>query len=147
MTRDRDYEVGYRRPPRHTRFQKGRSGNPKGRPRKSIDDPPGEDIATIVRRVLSEPMNVTLNGRTLRLTVEEALVRKTTAKALAGDLRAFRLLQEYGGPTPSFEADGPADIELSDDFCAELIERHLAERGAVDDDGSGETPGEVAGDG
>jgi len=28
----RDYAVGYGKPPRHTRFEKGRSGNPKGRP-------------------------------------------------------------------------------------------------------------------
>ena len=27
----RDYEVGYGKPPRHTRFTKGRSGNPRGR--------------------------------------------------------------------------------------------------------------------
>jgi len=29
--RERDYEVGYRKPPGHTRFTKGRSGNPRGR--------------------------------------------------------------------------------------------------------------------
>ena len=28
----RDYEVGYSKPPRHTRFTKGQSGNPQGRP-------------------------------------------------------------------------------------------------------------------
>lgn len=28
-----EYEVGYRKPPRHTRFRKGQSGNPKGRPK------------------------------------------------------------------------------------------------------------------
>ncbi len=28
-----DYEVGYGKPPRHTRFQPGRSGNPRGRPK------------------------------------------------------------------------------------------------------------------
>jgi hypothetical protein len=29
-----DYEIGYRRPPRETRFKKGQSGNPKGRRKK-----------------------------------------------------------------------------------------------------------------
>ena len=28
-----DYAVGYGKPPKHTRFKKGRSGNPRGRPR------------------------------------------------------------------------------------------------------------------
>lgn len=31
-TKEGNYEVGYRRPPRQTRFKKGRSGNPRGRP-------------------------------------------------------------------------------------------------------------------
>ena len=29
-TSDEDYQVGYRKPPLHSRFQKGRSGNPAG---------------------------------------------------------------------------------------------------------------------
>ena len=28
---ERDYEVGYAKPPEHTRFVKGQSGNPRGR--------------------------------------------------------------------------------------------------------------------
>ena len=30
-----DYKVGYKKPPLHTRFQKGQSGNPRGRPKGS----------------------------------------------------------------------------------------------------------------
>ena len=36
-TRKIDYEVGYGKPPKNTQFQKGVSGNPKGRPKKSLD--------------------------------------------------------------------------------------------------------------
>ncbi|WP_345821102.1 DUF5681 domain-containing protein [Methylobacterium fujisawaense] len=32
---DEDYEVGYRKPPRHTQFKPGTSGNRRGRPRRS----------------------------------------------------------------------------------------------------------------
>jgi len=35
----RDYVVGYGKPPLHTRFQKGRSGNPNGRPRATPGNP------------------------------------------------------------------------------------------------------------
>src|SRR5262245_29748444 len=31
------YEIGYGKPPRHTRFQKGQSGNPRGRKRGSVN--------------------------------------------------------------------------------------------------------------
>lgn len=30
---DRDYDVGYGKPPKRTQFKKGKSGNPKGRPK------------------------------------------------------------------------------------------------------------------
>jgi uncharacterized protein DUF5681 len=34
QTTSASYEVGYRKPPRSTQFQKGQSGNPGGRPRR-----------------------------------------------------------------------------------------------------------------
>ena len=32
-----DYEVGYKKPPRHTQFRKGKSGNPAGRPKRAVN--------------------------------------------------------------------------------------------------------------
>ena len=46
MTRGRDYEVGYGKPPKSTRFRKGQSGNPAGRRKGSFN------LGTIVRREL-----------------------------------------------------------------------------------------------
>ena len=43
-----DYEIGYGRPPKSRQFKKGRSGNPKGRPKGSLN------LKTIVRRELAE---------------------------------------------------------------------------------------------
>lgn len=46
-----DDRVGYRRPPRHTQFKKGQSGNPRGRPvKRPSADTPGE-IGRVIREV------------------------------------------------------------------------------------------------
>ena len=46
---ERDYEVGYGKPPRHTRFELGRSGNPQGRPGGS------KNLLTLLNEALKEP--------------------------------------------------------------------------------------------
>ena len=52
-----DYKVGYKRPPLHTRFRKGQSGNPRGRPRGS------KNFSTLLTEALNEPVVVTEDGR------------------------------------------------------------------------------------
>jgi Family of unknown function (DUF5681) len=51
-----DYEVGYGKPPRHTRFKKGQSGNPRGRPNGS------KNLSTLLSETLSEPVIVVLSA-------------------------------------------------------------------------------------
>src|SRR5262245_33179094 len=47
-----EYEVGYRKPPRHSRFQKGQSGNPRGRKKGSIN------TETALRKAIFEQITV-----------------------------------------------------------------------------------------
>lgn len=82
----KDYEVGYGRPPKETRFAKGTSGNPNGRPKGS------KNFATILRDVGNESITVSENGNSFRTTRGEALNRKLWALSLNGNLAAMKLL-------------------------------------------------------
>ncbi len=80
-------EVGYKKPPKHTQFRKGQSGNPRGRQK-------GEkNIATIAREILTEYVTITeSSGKKRKITRWEATLRILSNKALGGDTKAFRLL-------------------------------------------------------
>ena len=88
MPRDkkRDYEVGYGKPPRETRFQKGQSGNPRGRPCGA------KNLKTRVREALKEPVLVTENGRRRKVTKGEAIITQLVNRAANADLRAIKIL-------------------------------------------------------
>lgn len=79
--------VGYKNPPQHSRFQKGRSGNPSGR-RKATRETGHNDLDA----VMSRPMTISLDGKKVRVTARQALYQKLLAMAFNNDLRAIALL-------------------------------------------------------
>ena len=81
-----DYEVGYGRPPTHARFQSGRSGNPKGRPKGS------KNFSTLLAEELTQPITLTENGKRKRMSKQQALVKQLTNKALSNDMKATALV-------------------------------------------------------
>jgi hypothetical protein len=78
-----DSEVGYRRPPKATRFTKGQSGNPAGRPRGRRREAPYEAI-------LGQMVTIREDGTTRRVTAAEAFLLKLTKSGLEGDSAAAR---------------------------------------------------------
>ena len=78
-----DETVGYGHPPKQTRFQKGRSGNPRGRPKGALN------LATALARTLKEPVVITEHGRKKTITKFEAAVKQLVNKAASGEARAI----------------------------------------------------------
>lgn len=83
---DPPYEVGYRKPPKHSKFEAGKSGNPKGRPKGSLN------LATAVNRALRETVEVVENGRRSKMTKLDATVKGLVNRAMKGDSKAVQQL-------------------------------------------------------
>jgi len=83
-----DYEIGRGKPPRHAGFQKGRSGNPKGRPKGS------KNLATLLDQALDEKVYVTEDGVRRRVTKRELVIKQLVNKSATADLRAIKQLTD-----------------------------------------------------
>jgi len=84
-----DYEVGYRKPPKSTRFKKGQSGNPRGRPKKLASTVAGQ-----VARLMGEQYSARVSGEVVSMTGEEMIARRLMEKALKGDAKAFEKVHQ-----------------------------------------------------
>jgi hypothetical protein len=90
-----DYEVGYRKPPKHTQFKRGQSGNTKGRPKEKKSEP------TNIAAILSEPLTVRKAGTTRKMSPFEVGVRQLVKQALSKNglkatLAFFKVCETYG---------------------------------------------------
>jgi hypothetical protein len=78
--------VGYRKPPRHTRFRQGRSGNPNGRRRQA------KNLLTDLHEELQQRITVREGGIERRMSRQRAVVMRLLDKALKGELGAVAKL-------------------------------------------------------
>ena len=129
----RDYEVGFGKPPRNSRFVKGRSGNPQGRPRGS------KNLATLFSEALNQTVTVVENGRRRKITKREAVIAQLVNKSAGADLRAIKILFdiqhaiEARSATDALgAAPSTADFAQSDQA---IIDRYLGKRpkGGIND--------------
>ncbi len=107
-----DYAIGYRKPPRHSQFEKGQSGNPRGRSKGS------KNLRMDLEEELQERIVVREGEVRKTVSKQRAMLKSQTAKAIRGDTRAaglvvdmvYRLL--HGGDLESSE-EGLDDQDLA----------------------------------
>jgi hypothetical protein len=80
------YKVGFGKPPKAKQFKRGKSGNPKGRPKGRLN------LATDLTAELGEHITVREDGRPRKVSKQRALIKSLMAKALQGDVRATAAL-------------------------------------------------------
>ena len=81
-----DYDVGYGRPPKATKFPPGKSGNPKGRPKGS------RPVGKVLQDIIQQKVVVTEGGRTRRIPALEVMLRRLANDAMRSDQKAIKLL-------------------------------------------------------
>jgi hypothetical protein len=111
---DHKYAVGCGKPPEHSRFVKGRSGSPKGRPKGS------KNFSTLLSDALNEPVVVNENGKRRRITKREAVLKQLVNKAAAGNPKAIQLLLSEMRLVERRE-QGTAEAALFDEADREVI--------------------------
>lgn len=118
------YRVGYRKPPVHTRFRPGRSGNPKGRPRKS------RNFKTELEEELCERVLVKEGGRAKKVSKQRAMLKAISAKAMSGNVSAFlsvvNLIYRYLHIDETQEAD-LAELSANDQAILEAFRSRTVE--------------------
>jgi hypothetical protein len=119
-----DDDVGYKKPPKHTQFKRGQSGNPRGRPKGS------RNLKTELAEELQEQIRIKEGGARRTVSKQRAMIKSLAAKAVQGDARSatlltnlvLRLLDQEDG------IDQEADLREEDRAILENYEARIRRR-------------------
>ena len=108
-------QVGYKRPPKHSQFRKGQSGNPKGRPKGA------KGFAAELQQELDEIIPVREGGRERRLSKRRVIIKRMVEAALKGEPKAIQAIAR-AEPKPDDQAHDLSPAELTQDD-QQILER------------------------
>lgn len=117
------YEIGYGKPPKHSRFKKGQSGNPRGRKRSFQLDLAGWESP--LRKYLLECRTVRVDGKKQRLPVVDLLIKRAVANALGGCTKSLKLLLDATGGLRALLEEQKRQMNSADKALIEEVRREL----------------------
>jgi hypothetical protein len=88
--RQKDYEVGYKRPPKQTQWKKGQCGNPK----RQYQRAPRGTVA-LIDAAFERQVDIVENGASRRVSVFEAILLQLWIKEISGDKHATAVRLKY----------------------------------------------------
>jgi hypothetical protein len=126
---EQSYKTGYKHPPLASRFQPGRSGNPKGRPRGS------KNWTTIMAEAAGRRRTIGVGGKKVRMSGSEAVAEQMVINAIKGCPKARRdflnemRFERQGDAPPAAETTTPESLSAND----EKLLKDFFERGRPKD--------------
>jgi hypothetical protein len=115
-----DSKVGYKKPPKHTQFKKGQSGNPNGRPKGT------KNLTTDMKEELNEQVIITEGGRDTQHSKQRVIVKRTVQKAINGDMRAVEIVIKMNAQHSDSDSEEVGSERLSPDD-QDIIDRYFSE--------------------
>lgn len=123
MPENAEYEVGFKKPPAHSRWKPGQSGNPRGRPKRK------RDFDTLIDDELGQTLRINENGQSRTLTKREIIIKGLVNDAMKGDPKARRMILPILMQQQTIETFEP-DPEDRAAF-EQLIAEHRPESGSA----------------
>jgi hypothetical protein len=104
------YDVGYCRPPEHSKWKKGQCGNPA-----RIRKRPVKPAAAMIDEFFAREIDIVENGISQRRSAFAIILLQLYNKATAGNARALNVLTKYSDFAASRDPTGGIRIELVED--------------------------------
>jgi phosphoenolpyruvate carboxylase len=108
--------IGYRKPPVSTRFRPGVSGNPRGRPKGTLN------VTTVLIKTVREKVVINEGGQRKSVTKLEAALKQLVNKAASGELRALRQLLELAQDAESRQDSAAQRTSEPNDLDLEVMD-------------------------
>lgn len=124
-----DYEGGYKKPPKHSQFKPGQSGNPKGRPKGS------KGLKTVLMEELTEKVDLKIGGRRHRMSQQRVMIKSLINKAAKGNHQAagkifelyFKVMRLQDEASEAGEPLTGDELEILQNLEARLLKKALDE--------------------